>query len=51
MMTRKKTPLRFSLLYFLFIPATCLLLFAFAKPSIRSITFSNVLAEDKDGRW
>ena len=39
MMTRKKTPLRLSLLYFLFIPATCLLLFAFAKPSIRSITF------------
>ena len=50
MITRKKTPLRLSLLYFLFIPATCLLLFAFAKPSIRSITFSNVLTGDKDGK-
>jgi N-acetylmuramoyl-L-alanine amidase len=49
MMTRKKTPIRFSLLYVLFIPAACLLLFAFAKPSIRSITFSNVLIADKDG--
>ena len=50
MMTRKNTPLRHSLLYFLFIPATCLLLFAFAKPSIRSITFSNSVAGDKDGK-
>lgn len=50
MMTRKKTSLRLSLLYFLFIPVTCLLLFAFAKPSIRSITFSNVPTENKDGK-
>ena len=50
MMTRKKTPLRFSLLYVLFIPAVCLLLFAFAKPSIRSITFENSIAGNKDGK-
>ena len=50
MMTRKNTPLRHYLLYFLFIPATCLLLFAFAKPSIRSITFPHAVAGDKDGK-
>ena len=50
MMTRKKTPLRFSLFYVLFIPAVCLLLFAFAKPSIRSISFENSIAGNKDGK-
>ena len=50
MMTRKNTPFRHSLLYFLFVPATCLLLFAFAKPSIRSITFPNPITGDKDGK-
>ena len=50
MMTRKKTPLSFSLLYVLFIPAVCLLLFAFAKPSVKSITFENSIAGNKDGK-
>ena len=36
MITRKKTPFSLSLLYILFIPVTCLLLFAFAKPSVRT---------------
>jgi N-acetylmuramoyl-L-alanine amidase len=50
MMTRKNTPLRHSLLYLLFVPSTCLLLFAFAKPSIRSITFPNPITGDQDGK-
>ena len=40
MMTRKKTPLKLSVLYMLIIPVVCLLLFAFAQPSIDPVTFS-----------
>ena len=41
MMTKEKTSLRLSLLYALFVPVACLLLFAFAKPSVRTVSFSN----------
>jgi len=50
MMTRKKTNLKFSLLYTLTIPVVCLLLFAFSTPSIRNITFDNRVTPDKDGQ-
>ncbi len=41
MMTKEKTSRRRSLLYALFVPVACLLLFAFAKPSVRTVSFSN----------
>ena len=41
MMTKEKTSRRLSLLYALFVPVACLLLFAFAKPSVRTVSFSN----------
>ena len=39
MMTKEKTSRRLSLLYALFVPVACLLLFAFAKPSVRNSFF------------
>jgi N-acetylmuramoyl-L-alanine amidase len=41
MMTKKKTSLKFSLLYLLCIPAGCMLLLSFSNPSERTITFTN----------
>ena len=46
MMTKEKTSRRLSLLYSLFVPVACLLLFAFAKPSVRMVSF-NTIPEEK----
>ena len=50
MMTKKKTPLRLFMLYLLFVPALCLMLLAFAKPSIRSLPSKIPLRTIMDSR-
>ena len=50
MITKEKSSRRLSLLYALFVPVACLLLFAFAKPSVRTVSFSdniNTSTEEK----
>lgn len=49
MMTKKKTSAKFSLLYMLFVPVGCMLLFAFSSSSIRTIAFADRYDPPKQG--
>lgn len=46
MMTKEKTNRRFSLAYMLSIPVICILLFAFSKPSLKTVSFSDGFAKN-----